>query len=100
MRTTIKFPVCCAIQFDEVVVEKEEKELVFFFASLAGVPIQLRCQQVQLPVCCAIQFDEVVVEKEEKELVVFLLLLPAYRYNSGAKKYNSLCAAQFSSTRW
>ncbi len=138
----VQFPVYCAIQFDEVVVEKEEKELVFFyfscqhtdttrvqtsaipcvlynlvrrrgsrqrrerrqrtgifFTSLASVPIQLGCKQVQFPMCCAIQFDEVVVEKEEKELRFFLVLLSAYRNNSGANKYNSLCAAQFNSTR-
>jgi hypothetical protein len=78
-----------------VVVEKEEKELVFFFISLAGVPIQLGCKQVKFPVCCTIQFDEVVVEKEEKELVFFLLVLPAYRYNSSANKNNFPCAGQF-----
>ncbi len=56
------------------------------FASLASVPIQVGCKQVQFPMCCTIPFDEVVVEKEERELVFLLLLLPAYRYNLGANK--------------
>jgi len=34
-----QFPVCCAIQFEKVVVEKGEREMVFFFASLTCVSI-------------------------------------------------------------
>jgi hypothetical protein len=50
-----QFLVSCIIQFEQLLLEKEEREVVFFIAPISNAPIQLGSKE-QFHACCIIQF--------------------------------------------